>query len=340
VPVVATGQRQPHHAAGHDHRRCDGDRPLHRLLERDPSSSRSWIVRLRRYSMTDAHRGTLTPMGYQKSPADPDRPPSIELRSISRLDFELMTPFAYKPVVGEVVEVPVHPNDCAASTDLASVPPLLWGLLPSYGRQLRAALLHDRLCDLVSKQLRDGADRATAYRDRRRADDLFFEAMRDRGDRTPADLAKRVGWFRAKLFWIGVSYGRYWKLRKPLAALVTVHVLAGVLALDLLAGLAPLPWAADLLPWDWLHDDGVLALIWVAAVGCCVGWWRDWQVPVIGLLVGPLVLPVLLVTFVAQLVLGLPDQLLHAVRPEQQPPANFGPTATLARQQAPSVPPV
>jgi hypothetical protein len=136
-------------------------------------------------------------MGYQKSKDDASPPPKIELRSISKTDFELLTAFAYKPTKGEVIEVPIHPNDCAESTDLASVPPLLWGLLPSYGRQLRAALLHDRLCDEVNKSLRDGKDPHEVYPIRRRGDDLFFEGMRDLS--AGGDL-KRVGWFRAKLF--------------------------------------------------------------------------------------------------------------------------------------------
>lgn len=272
-------------------------------------------------------------MGYQQSTTDASPPARIELRSISKKDFELMTAFAYRPHEGAVIEVPAHPNDRARSTDLASVPPLLWGLLPSYGRQLRAALLHDRLCDEVNWDMRHGRSRTAACQDRRRADDLFLEAMRDTGDGSAEDMAKRVGWFRAKLFWTGVSYGRYWKFRKVAAALLTLHVLVGVLAVDLLVRVAPLPWLAGLLPWDGVRDPGTLVLTWVAALAGSVLWGRDWQVPFLGLLVGPLILPVLLVTFAVQLLLGLPDFVLHRLRPDQ-PPANFGPTVSAARQQA------
>ena len=106
-------------------------------------------------------------MGYQVSLTDKNPPASIELRSVSKSDFELISTFAYVPVAGTGIEVPTHPNAYAKSTDLASVPPLLWGLLPSYGRQLRAALLHDRLCDMVDKDLTDNTDRKFAYQDRR-----------------------------------------------------------------------------------------------------------------------------------------------------------------------------
>jgi hypothetical protein len=271
-------------------------------------------------------------MGYANSPGDPSPLAKIELRSISKRDFELMTAFVYTPAgEREPIKVPTHPNDCALSTDLASVPPLLWGLLPSYGRQLRGALLHDRLCDVVNAALEaPDADRTEAYRERRLADGIFFEAMRDKGSESEEDMAKRVGWFRAKLFWTGVSYGRYWKFRRVRAAVMTVQVLAGVVAVDLLARLAPLSWLADRLPWEWVQDGSTLAWIWVAALVGSVVWGRDWQVPFIGVLVGPLILPVLLLTLVVQVVLALPDQVLHWVRPKVQPPPDLGPTATLA----------
>jgi hypothetical protein len=263
-------------------------------------------------------------MGYQTSITDPTPPPKIELRSVSKSDFELMTAFAYIARNGREVEVPTHPNPLALSTDLASVPPLLWGLLPSYGRQLRAALLHDRLCDLVNEH----PTASEAYQERHAADDMFLEALRDPGDGSPEDIAKRVGWFRSQLFWTGVSYGRYWKFRKILATLLTLHVLVGVLALDLIFRLPVLIWLAAQLPGSWARQDRVLILIWVIALALSAIWRGDRKIPFIGLLVGPVILPVLLLTFAGQTVLGLPDWLLHRIRPEEQPPGNFGPTVT------------
>lgn len=271
-------------------------------------------------------------MPYRAGVDDPTPPAKIELRSISKSDFELLTPFAYESKEHIVVEVPTHPNDCAGWTDLASVPPLLWGLLPSYGRQLRAALLHDRLCDRVNRDVAGGQEARAAYSCRRWADSTFFEAMRDAGNGSEEDIKKRVGWFRSKLFWAGVSFGRYWKFRKIRSALLTAHVLAGVLSVDLLVRLPPLPWLADMMPWNGLQDASTLVVTWLVAVVGAVVWWRDWQIPFIGLLVGPLILPVLLVTFVVQMMLGLPDQALHVLRSVEQPPGNFGPTVNLVRR--------
>ena len=218
-------------------------------------------------------------MGYQAGIDDPAPPVKVELRSISRVDFELRTAFAYQPAYGPAIEIPTHPNEFANSTDLASVPPLLWGLLPSYGRQLRAALLHDRLCDLVNQE----PDARKAYRVRRAADDLFREAMRDRGDGSPEDMAKRVGWFRGWLFWTGVCYGRYWRFRKVRAALLTVHVLVGVLAIDFIFGLPLLNSLREHLPWSELKENSALLLFWAASLLLSIAWGKDWRIPFIGL---------------------------------------------------------
>jgi hypothetical protein len=263
-------------------------------------------------------------MAYQAGIDDSSAPPNVELRSVSSWEFELLTPFAYKPVSGPAIEVPVHPNEFAQSTDLASVPPLLWGLLPSYGRQLRAALLHDHLCDVVNKE----PDAGKACQQRRAVDDLFLQALRDVGDGGYEDRMKRVGWFRSQLFWTGVSYGRYWKYRKILAVILTGHALVGVLAVDLIFRLPPLGWLADRLPWSWAQDNHALILLWLVALGMSLAWGRDRKFAFIALLVGPLIVPVLLVTFAAQIVLGLPDWVLHRIRRNDEPPGNFGPTVT------------
>jgi len=279
-------------------------------------------------------------MSYQTSVDDTTPPPRVVLRSITKKDFELCTGFAFRPKVGSVIAVPTHPNESAKSTDLASVPPLLWGLLPSYGRQLRAALLHDRLCDVVNQRLRgqpqDKTVRTAAYKDRRKADDLFLEAMRDPGDGSNDEIQKRVGWFRSRLFWTGVCYGRYWRFRRFRAILMTLQVLAGVLALAAVIRLPVVSWIADRIPWHWVQDTGTLLLIWVGAFVLSVAWGRDWKVPAIALIIGVLILPVLLMTFVVQLILGLPDWVLHKISPDEQPPANFGPTAALVTTPSPA----
>src|SRR5687768_13906786 len=104
-------------------------------------------------------------MGFQKSPTNSAKPPRIELRSVSKRTFELMTPFTFVSASGVSVEVPTHPNRWAPDTDLASVPPPLWGLLASYGRQLRAAIMHDHLCDRVNYDSKNNLGQP--YADRR-----------------------------------------------------------------------------------------------------------------------------------------------------------------------------
>ena len=257
-------------------------------------------------------------MGYQAGIDDKSDPPNVQLRSVSTWDFELRTTFAYNPRNGPAIEVPAHPNEFANSTDLASVPPLLWGLLPSYGRQLRAALLHDRLCDVLNKE----PDARKAYLGRRVADDLFLEALRDTGDGSYEDKMNRVGWFRSQLFWTGVAYGRYWTFRKFLALILSGHVLAGVLAVQLIVGLPPLGSLADGHPGSWAQDNRILTLIWLVALGLSFAWGRYWKVAFISLLVGPFILPVLLVTFAAQIALNLPDRVLHRIRPNEEPPGD------------------
>lgn len=269
-------------------------------------------------------------MGFQTSPADPSKPPKVVLRSVSKTTFALVTPFSYLSAAGDTYEVPAHPNEWADATDLASVPPVLWGLLASYGRQLRAAILHDHLCDKVNRAVDERS--GTPYADRRLADDLFREAMRDQGDGTSQDLQKRVPWFRSWLFWAGVSFGRYWKFRKVRAALMTAQVLVGTLLLDFLVPLPLLDWVKHQLPWQ-LDRPVFAALVWAMSLALSVVWWRDWRVPVIGLLAGPLVLPVLIITVIVQVVIGIPDGLLHALKGDQ-PVGNYGPTVDKTQRPA------
>jgi hypothetical protein len=95
-------------------------------------------------------------------------------------------------------------------TDLASVPPFLWGVLSSYGSHTMPALLHDRLCNVAKTQGRGGAGL------RRWADKLFRRMLRDEAR---AGIATRWAmWAAVRLFsfvllavvalvWIVSSYG-------------------------------------------------------------------------------------------------------------------------------------
>ncbi|MFJ7214234.1 DUF1353 domain-containing protein [Amycolatopsis sp. NPDC098790] len=241
--------------------------------------------------------------------AELDQPaPKMDLRVWTKSTFELLTPFRYVSPGGNVYLVPGHHPDNDDTTDLASVPPLLWGLLPSYGRQLRAALLHDHLCEI-----------AETYSERRDADRLFLLAMRDKGDGSVTDLQKRVPWFRSRVFWAGVCFGRYWRYRRFRAALMTLHLIAGVVAAYALCHVLPHAWftavyPADLAAWPWTY-----AATFAALLALTLGWGKDAAVLVIGLVVTPIVIPVLALTFVAQLLLSVPDFVLKLVDSQGQP---------------------
>lgn len=53
-------------------------------------------------------------------------------------------------------------------TDLASVPRVLWSLVPPFGRYSKAAIVHDRLYNIQD-------------RPKKKADKLFLRAMKDLG---------------------------------------------------------------------------------------------------------------------------------------------------------------
>jgi len=70
-------------------------------------------------------------------------------------------------------------------TDFASVPRLLWPLIPSFGRYGKAAVLHDYLYSIQYKNSRSTCD------------DIFYEAM----------SVLDVKWWRKRLIYRGVRIG-------------------------------------------------------------------------------------------------------------------------------------
>ena len=115
--------------------------------------------------------------------------------------FQLVRGFFYiDPGTGRRHEIPAHDTsrppgpDGKNSTDLASVPLFLWGLIPSYGLQTRAALLHDVLADRA-----DDIGGEPGWRLRREADRLFRVAL----------LESEVPLLKALIMWCAVSMGRY-----------------------------------------------------------------------------------------------------------------------------------
>lgn len=149
-------------------------------------------------------------------------------------DFQVAEDFLYlNPRDGTRTLVPAHELDLPPrdgnSTDFASVPPFLWGLIANYGTQTLPAIMHDAL---VGQLLREPEEQRLALR--RDADELFRVALIDNG----------VHRLRARVMWAAVgleSWGRHGGARgRLLIGQVAVGVLAIVAAVAL--GVAVSPW--------------------------------------------------------------------------------------------------
>ena len=149
-------------------------------------------------------------------------------------DFQVAEDFLYlNPRDGIRTLVPAHELDLPPrdgnSTDFASVPPFLWGLIANYGTQTLPAIMHDAL---VGQLLREPEEQRLALR--READELFRVALIDNG----------VHRLRARVMWAAVgleSWGRHGgALGRLLIGQVAVGVLAIVAAVAL--GIAVSPW--------------------------------------------------------------------------------------------------
>lgn len=75
--------------------------------------------------------------------------------------FELQQPLRFLLTGGRIVTVPA-----GYKTDFASVPPILWGFIPSIGRHNHAAVLHDWLYDNRVFEAEIGAYQARLFADR------------------------------------------------------------------------------------------------------------------------------------------------------------------------------
>jgi hypothetical protein len=189
--------------------------------------------------------------------------------------WQLDEAFGFRDKTGQLLVVPAHSGNIAKpgnSTDLATVPAVLWGVLAPYGRQMRPALLHDYLCDQAALTAvpKTKAALADAYRQREAADYLFRDALGDDGVR----VARR--W----IFWAGVSFGRFRNYRRwfarALAVLVAVGALVQLHAAAVAAGGGP-DWSTNWLHrWQFGVTLGGLALLlallkWWAFAGVAIG---------------------------------------------------------------------
>lgn len=179
-------------------------------------------------------------MGFRT--IDGDEAPQPVLRQVGPKAFQLVEPFRYVHPSGppDGYVVPAHDPDRGPqggnASDLASVPPLLWWLIASYGQHTLAALLHDHLVgrpDLV---------------DRVEADRLFRDGMGDLG----------VALVRRWVMWAVVCIATLFTRSLPAGLLLVAHVVAIVgLMLAALLGLSgPVAWMgtvalAAVVMWGW-----------------------------------------------------------------------------------------
>lgn len=185
----------------------------------------------------------------------------LGLRYLGGRDFSVQQPFRWvDPRDGAGYEVPAGER-----TDLASVPPFLWGLVASYGRQTLPAILHDTLAHRA-----DHAPPPSRYAVRRDADLRFRRALVESG----------VTALRARTMWTAVAIDRELRLRTPLGVLLAVQALASIAAIVagvVLAGLGQ-PWALLL-----LAAPAVLALPWWrdAGLALCAGYLGALYLPLV-----------------------------------------------------------
>lgn len=208
----------------------------------------------------------------------------LTLRVETQREFRLLTDFTYTlPAAaaerignaawftlpsgaGLEVEVPAGPTDpqnadsSAGITDLATVPPLLWGLVASYGQHTLAAILHDYLCR-VADTFQDPED---WWKRRRTADEVFWQALRD-----PGASPFHVPFLRSALLWGGVSAARYFRFWRS-------RVVLALVAVSALMGFVLLWYVPPFLP---RMDDGAGRWLWWLAVllgslAFLIAYWR------------------------------------------------------------------
>ena len=96
--------------------------------------------------------------------------------------FQVVNPFRYR--IGDVKSKNIITVPEGFKTDFASVPRILWNILPPWGKYGKAAVLHDYLY-------------YSGMFERKECDKIFLEAMKELG----------VGWIARKTIYSGVRIG-------------------------------------------------------------------------------------------------------------------------------------
>jgi hypothetical protein len=95
-----------------------------------------------------------------------------------------------------------------------------------------------------------------------------------------------------------------------------------------LTWIVPIRWVQGLVPFELGNHRLGYGAIYLALIVLSFLWVGNARVPIIGLLVGPVLVPVLAVTAVAQALIGVPDGVNKFFRKGAEPAANFGPAIT------------
>lgn len=223
-------------------------------------------------------------------------PARVTLRTAGHKTFQITSSFWYrypesfttKYLPGtEAVEVRAHQGK--DTTDLASVPSFLWGVLASYGPQLLPALLHDQRCEDVRRAKRNGE--RGLFLMRSKADYEFRKALADVG----------VGRVRRRVFWAGVALGKYARHGRARGLLLLApHLAIGMAAMT---GVVLSLFGVDWFGWD-TRDLGIVL---GAALIASAAWWRDWSLPVVAILAGPLLAALVVFTYAVMAVVFFTD---------------------------------
>ena len=150
-----------------------------------------------------------------------------ELRSLPLIyrlgrDFQVAEAFCWRDPrdSDRVLTIPAHdfslPPGEGNSTDFASVPPFLWGLIASFGKQTLPAILHDSLTTVA--QLAPADQRLEL---RRTADEYFRISLIDSG----------MHQLRARGMWASVGMERYVRFAGRLGVAIIAQLSIGVLAI-------------------------------------------------------------------------------------------------------------